>query len=61
MTDTPQNIAVIGLGSMGLGMALSLLRAGHRVTGVDLAAERRAGFEAEGGTTADSAAAADLP
>ena len=41
--------AVIGLGSMGYGMARSLLRAGHRVHGFDVAADREAAFRAEGG------------
>ncbi|WP_298972496.1 L-threonate dehydrogenase [uncultured Roseobacter sp.] len=44
-------IAVIGLGSMGYGMAQSLLRAGHATYGYDVnprAAER---FQAEGGET----------
>lgn len=31
-----EKVAVIGLGSMGLGMATSLLRAGHEVFGVDV-------------------------
>lgn len=43
------NAAVIGLGSMGYGMAASLLRAGHRVHGVDVNPEAMARFEAEGG------------
>lgn len=41
--------AVIGLGSMGYGMVRSLLRAGHRVHGFDVAADREAAFRAEGG------------
>ena len=32
-----QNIAVIGLGSMGYGIAASVLRGGHRVWGYDIA------------------------
>lgn len=47
-----KRIAVVGLGSMGLGMAASLLRAGHKVTGVDVSAERRAAFAASGGAVA---------
>jgi L-threonate 2-dehydrogenase len=35
-SDTPRT-AVIGLGAMGLGMAGSLLRAGHEVVGFDVA------------------------
>ncbi|MEM6547765.1 MAG: L-threonate dehydrogenase [Pseudomonadota bacterium] len=43
------NTAVIGLGSMGMGMARSCLRAGHRVHGSDVVAERVAAFVKEGG------------
>lgn len=42
-------IAVIGLGSMGYGMAQSLLRAGHTVYGYDIDAETTTRFQAEGG------------
>ena len=42
-------ICVIGLGSMGLGMAASLLRGGFDVTGCDLSANAVARFEALGG------------
>eukprot|EP01035_Chromulina_nebulosa_P061397 gene61397-83978_t len=42
-------IAVVGLGSMGLGMALSLLRAGHAVTGCDLSETARQKLVAAGG------------
>jgi 3-hydroxyisobutyrate dehydrogenase len=49
-------VGVIGLGSIGLGMAGSLLRAGHSVIGVDLAQERRAAFEALGGRASEHAA-----
>jgi len=48
-------IGVIGLGSIGLGMAASLLKAGHEVVGVDLAPARRAEFEALGGRASASA------
>ena len=44
--------AVIGLGSMGWGAAVSLLRAGLPTTGVDVRAEVLAKFEGEGGATA---------
>lgn len=40
---------VIGLGSMGLGMALSLLRAGHEVWGLDLNPAQVAKLEEAGG------------
>ena len=42
-------IAVIGLGSMGLGMARSLIRAGHSVAGCDISEQARESFEASGG------------
>ena len=48
MTKT---LAVIGLGSMGYGMAASCVRAGHEVYGVDLDADRMAQLRAEGGRT----------
>ncbi len=44
-----RNVAVIGLGSMGFGMATSLLRAGHRTWGFDVAPAQVARFRAEGG------------
>lgn len=54
-----QAVAVIGLGSMGLGIARSLLRTGVAVTGFDPAAEAMAGFTAAGGRAgADAAEAA---
>lgn len=55
------NIAVIGLGSMGYGMAASLLRAGHRVWGADIAPAPVARLRGEGAEAAAPAAAgADL-
>lgn len=42
-------LAVIGLGSMGSGIAGAALRAGHRVWGVDLDPDRMARFRAAGG------------
>jgi len=50
--------AVIGLGSMGFGMAMSLLRRGFTVTGCDVDAATRARFAAEGGRVAETPAAA---
>lgn len=44
-----QKSAVIGLGSMGYGIAISLLRAGHRVHGFDIAKESVERFCDEGG------------
>ncbi|CAA9225489.1 MAG: Uncharacterized oxidoreductase YgbJ [uncultured Acetobacteraceae bacterium] len=53
-------VAVIGLGSMGMGAALNLLRApGLEVSGVDPREAARVEFAAAGGTAA--ARAADLP
>ncbi len=57
-------MAVIGLGSMGLGMATSLLRAGFEVTGCDVADDSVARFVAAGGkgakTPAEAARTADI-
>lgn len=52
-------VAAIGLGSMGLGAARALLRAGLAVTGVDPRAEARAAFAAAGGIAV--AAAGEIP
>jgi len=52
-------VGVIGLGSMGMGAALSLLRAGHDVTGCDMREAARAEFAAAGGAVA--AKASELP
>ena len=43
-------VAVIGLGSMGFGMATSLLRAGFAVTGCDVAPKRSPASSTAGGT-----------
>jgi 3-hydroxyisobutyrate dehydrogenase len=53
-----QRVAVIGLGSMGFGMALSLKRAGLAVTGCDVSAAQVARFVAEGGAGAATPAEA---
>jgi 3-hydroxyisobutyrate dehydrogenase len=57
-------VAVIGLGSMGFGMATSLSRAGFKVTGCDISAETVARFVKEGGksatTPAEAASSADI-
>lgn len=53
---------IVGLGSMGYGMGLSLLRGGIETHGIDIAAEREAAFRAEGGSAAprdEALAAAD--
>ena len=47
-------VGVIGLGNMGMGAALNLLRKGHAVTGCDLREETRAAFAAAGGKIAGS-------
>jgi 3-hydroxyisobutyrate dehydrogenase len=61
MAPNPQNpaaasgkITLIGLGSMGLGMARSLRRAGFDVTGYDVAPAAVETFAAEGGRGAKS-------
>jgi L-threonate 2-dehydrogenase len=51
-------VAVIGLGSMGFGMATSLRRAGFDVTGCDVSADAVARFVAEGGKGAKTPAEA---
>lgn len=53
-----QNVAVIGLGSMGLGMARTLLAKGWQVSGCDLSAEARDRLRAHGGEAHDSPGAA---
>lgn len=47
-------VGVIGLGSMGLGIARSLLRAGFDVAGFDVSPDRQEQFVAAGGRTASS-------
>ncbi|KAB7615445.1 NAD-binding protein [Amylibacter sp. SFDW26] len=44
-----KRIGIFGLGSMGYGMAQSLLRAGHVVAGFDINADAVGRFQAEGG------------
>ena len=60
----PVRAAVIGLGSMGFGMATSLRRAGLKVTAFDVNAAAVARFVAEGGeaaaTPAEAARDADI-
>ena len=53
-----QKFAVIGLGSMGMGAALSLHRAGFTTAGCDLSPDLRARFTDAGGTAFDNPAAA---
>ncbi len=51
-------IAFIGLGIMGLPMAVNLVRAGHDVTGFNRSPGKTARLAEQGGTAADSARAA---
>jgi 3-hydroxyisobutyrate dehydrogenase len=45
-----QTIAFVGLGAMGLPMAVNLLTKGHTVRGVDISEAPKESFEAAGGT-----------
>src|ERR1700750_2347892 len=59
MSESPNpRLAVIGLGSMGFGMATSLRRAGFEVTGCDVSADSVARFVKDGGKGAKSPAEA---
>ena len=49
----PQKIAVIGLGSMGFGIAQSVLAAGHQTFGYDVVAAQEQRFRALGGAEGD--------
>jgi len=64
MNTSTQTLGVIGLGSMGMGAALSALRKGVPTWGCDPRAEARSAFEQAGGRAvahaADLAAACDL-
>jgi L-threonate 2-dehydrogenase len=51
-----RNVGLIGLGAMGLGMAQSLRRAGHRVHVFDVRADAARAFAAEGGVACASPA-----
>ncbi len=55
-------ISVVGLGAMGMGMARSLLRAGHSVHGADIDPARIAALAADGARAvdADTAAATEI-
>ncbi|GIT89619.1 3-hydroxyisobutyrate dehydrogenase [Jannaschia pagri] len=54
MTDQPHS-ALIGLGSMGFGMATSLLRGQHRTHGYDISPTQVAAFAEAGGAPGDLA------
>ena len=43
------NVSVVGLGSMGYGIAVSVLRAGHNTHGFDINPQAVARFQADGG------------
>lgn len=58
MSEQRQSAAVIGLGSMGLGMAQSLLKAGFRVTGFDVNPAAIERLVSDGGTGAATPMAA---
>ncbi|MFA6267184.1 MAG: 3-hydroxyisobutyrate dehydrogenase [Pseudolabrys sp.] len=51
-------IAFIGLGNMGLPMAVNLVKAGHQVEGVDVSPAALEKLKAEGGTSVEFAAVA---
>lgn len=56
--QSSEHIAVIGLGSMGLGMARSILRAGHVASGCDVRESARDQLVAAGGRAAKTPAEA---
>ena len=59
MSDMAQlKVCVIGLGSMGLGIAGSMLRDGFDVVGCDVTVDALARFAALGGRVADDPATA---
>jgi 3-hydroxyisobutyrate dehydrogenase len=64
VTPPPRTLGVIGLGSMGLGAALSALRRGVTTWGLDTRVEARERFDAAGGRStealAELAAACDV-
>ena len=58
ITEAKQNVCVIGLGSMGFGMAAALVRGGFSVTGFDVNADAMTRLAALGGRVAVSPATA---
>ena len=56
--DNAQRIGIIGLGSMGMGMARRLVGAGFRVAGYDVRGEARDALTQSGGSAAESPAGA---
>ena len=59
MSPPPVKVGIIGLGSMGMGAALNLVKHGHDVIGAELRESARAELIAAGGQAV--AAASDLP
>src|SRR6478672_10068462 len=59
--DESMKVGVIGLGTMGMGAALNLVRKGHQVTGCDVRETARAELAAAGGTAVASAAPPSHP
>ena len=53
-------VAFLGLGNMGLPMALNLIKAGHQVNGFDLVQAQLDAFQSAGGIPANSASEAAL-
>ena len=58
MSNKLEQFALIGLGSMGIGIARSLLRAGLPVVGYDISDAARLAFADDGGQVASSIAEA---
>ncbi|MDI6836785.1 MAG: NAD(P)-binding domain-containing protein, partial [Rhizobiaceae bacterium] len=62
--QTGLKVCVVGLGSMGMGVATSLLRAGFETTGCDVSEDAMARFVSAGGRAianpADAAQDADV-
>lgn len=49
-----KRIGLVGLGNMGMGMALNLVKAGYEVTGLDLVKEKEKFFAEHGGKIAEN-------
>jgi 3-hydroxyisobutyrate dehydrogenase-like beta-hydroxyacid dehydrogenase len=49
-------VGIIGVGDMGLGLAINLIKAGFETTGFDISAARMGAFEEIGGRPADTVA-----
>jgi 3-hydroxyisobutyrate dehydrogenase len=58
MTVTAKRVGFVGLGAMGMPMALNLVRAGHAVRAFDVSERARAGFAESGGEAGTSVAGA---